>query len=109
MNYCPKKHFIPDGALACPVCVAQRFEVGQRQMQVEYLRRAVNREYSYLLRVTKGSGNHALMYPATIRTFCGTDLAARPRIDYVSYDPEALAKLCPFCREEIAHLLEAAP
>jgi hypothetical protein len=106
MNSCPKGHAIPEKALACPACAAERGEKAFHDLQIEFLRKAMKGVYSYSLRVVKGNDRHVLMYSSYSRTFCGKELESRPHIHYEAYDEDTLAKLCAGCRSVIASMVE---
>jgi hypothetical protein len=102
---CAKGHLMADSAIACPACAAVRAEAALRELQVEFLRKTLNGEFSYALRIAKGIDRHVLMYSSHTRTFCGRDLEHRPKIDYQPYSAEAFGKICAGCRIEIARLV----
>jgi hypothetical protein len=106
MSFCSKGHTMPENVLVCPICAATRGEDAFRKLQLEFLRKAVNRDFSYSLRIAKGTEKHVLMYSSYSRTFCGTELEMRPQIQYEAYDEDTLAKLCAGCRSAIASMVE---
>jgi hypothetical protein len=108
MNRCPKGHFIPDNALACPTCAAERGEESFRRLQLEFLRKAVRGDFNYTLRIAKGSGQHVLMYSSYTRTFCGQELSVRLQIAYEPYSVDTLAKICSGCRIAITSAVKEA-
>lgn len=103
---CPKGHAIPDKAVTCPECAAELAEPALRDLQRQFLRKARDHDWNYLLRVARAPQRHAILYSTHTRTFCGLDLKTRPRIEYVPYTADTLSKLCPLCRTAIASALE---
>ena len=103
---CPKGHAIPDKAVTCPDCAAEKGEEALQELQVEFLRKAQNGDWNYTLRVAKGPERHAVLYSTHSRTFCGRVLKVRPQIKYETYDERTLASLCPACRVAIVSALQ---
>lgn len=105
---CPKGHYIPDDSLVCPMCAARKAEAAMHALQLEFLRKAVNHESNYTLRVAKLPQRHVLQYSSYTRTFCGQELAAAPTIKYEPYETDTLLKVCAGCRAAIAAAVEEA-
>ena len=108
MNYCDRGHFIPNANLTCPECAAARSERALREMQVEFLRKAVSGSIGYTLRVARGGDRHVLMYSSYTKTFCGHELKSKPQITYEPYSIDALSRVCSGCRVEIKRALEVS-
>jgi hypothetical protein len=103
---CPKGHTIPEKAVSCLECAIEQNEKAVAEQQVEYLRKARDREWNYTLRVAKGTERHAMLYSTHSRTFCGRLLKGRPQVQHEPYSDQVLATLCPACRAAIARALQ---
>ena len=103
---CPQGHWIPATKLTCPDCAIKRIAMGMRDLQLEFLHKAMDGGYSYPLRVAKGNERHVLMYTSFVHTFCGRELKTKPQIKYESFSDDTLSKICAGCRVEIRRLLQ---
>jgi len=104
MRACAKGHLYQDELLHCPTCIAEKNDQAIRDVQAMFLATAV--AGGYALRVAKKSPRHVLMFKSDTRIFCGTNLDAKPQIEYTTYSTETLAKVCPGCRVAIASAVE---
>jgi hypothetical protein len=95
---CKNGHLVPDKALACPTCANERGEKALQGLQPEFLKRAAKGQFSYSLRMAKGTEHHVLLYTSFTRTFCGQELKARATVVYTPYTEDGLAKVCTGCR-----------
>ena len=98
---CLRGHLMLDTALVCAVCMADQDRQAMRELQLEFLRKTVNGEWNYGLRVARMPERHAIMYSSQVRTFCGQELKTKPRIEYRAYNQETLDKLCAGCRSAV--------
>lgn len=90
-----------DSALVCAVCMAEQDKQAMRELQLEFLRKTVNGEWNYGLRVAKMPERHVIMFSSQVRTFCGQELKTKPRISYEHYSDATLEKLCAGCRAAV--------
>jgi hypothetical protein len=95
---CTRGHLMIDTALVCSICMAEQDRQAMRELQLEFLRKAVNGDWNYALRVAKMPERHVIMFSSQVRTFCGLELKTKPRIGYEAYTDATLEKLCAGCR-----------
>ena len=105
---CTRGHLIPDGKLACPMCVEAAGEAAMRRMQQQYLQKAIHGEFGYFLRVAKAKPRHVIQFNST-RTFCGMQLDVQPKITHEPYTTAVLDQVCGGCRFGIAQALSEGP
>ena len=111
MTVCARGHMYKDTFLHCPTCTEERGDEELCRIQVEFLRRVANAEFSYGLRVcksVKGGQRHVMMFSSWVRTFCMRTLPEKPSITYEPYCDETLARVCTGCRIEIRRLMKEA-
>jgi hypothetical protein len=105
---CARGHFVPDKAVSCPACAEAKSDDALRAMQAEFLRKAVNGEFGYSLRITKDFGQHVMMYTSWERAFCGAAFKTAPKLRYEAFSEGTLARICPLCRSAVADAVREA-
>lgn len=97
---------IPNDKLVCPRCAAEKGYQALLQYQMDPLRRIYAGQGELVTR-TSGTMRHVQMF-ADDRAFCGRPVDASYRKGWMAWSEEALAAICPVCRQHLVELMEKA-
>jgi hypothetical protein len=97
---------IPDGLLACALCVQERSARALRQFQHAPLRTVIAGLGKLTTRRIKQL-RHVQMFGAE-QTYCGLPVSPQHPRAWVDYDPAELSRVCSKCRSQLDELIEEA-